>query len=136
MIPRLFVFLVIGVMLLTGCSGWVQQQRLGLNHTPKQFNLRRTVESVGYRHVRSEKTAVSTSEYFRRAGSPHIITTRFSDGSVSLVVWDNGAPPFKSPSTNFDQTVLDLAKALSLDGVPEDQIDFTTMHSPPGRLAR
>lgn len=133
---RVFVFLVLSVMLLSGCSGWVQQQRLGLSHTPKQFNLRRTVESVGYRYVRTEKTTVTTSEFFRRAGSPQIITTKFSDGSVSLVVWDNGVPPFKSRSANFDQTVLDLTKALRLDGIPEDQIDFTAMHSPPGRLKR
>lgn len=134
MITRLV--LIFTAALFTGCSGWVQQQRLGLAHPPKQFNLRRTVESVGYRLVREEKTPVTRSEVFKRPGSPQVIATRFADGSLSLLVWDKGVPPFKRTSPNFDAAVVDLTKALRLDGIPEDQIDFTTMHSPPGRLVR
>ncbi len=136
--PRFrFLFYLFPLLaLLTSCSGWVEMQQFIVQQPPAQFNATRTIESIGYRLVRTNKdefTRGTTTGVFHRTRSPEVKATTYPDGSITLLVWDSGVPPFEQPR-GLDRAANELTAALRADGIPADDIRVSTGHSPPGRV--
>ena len=124
--------------LLTSCSGWVEMQQFIVQQPPAQFNATRTIESIGYRLVRTNKDEFAqgtTTSVFQRARSPEVKATTYADGSITLLLWDSGVPPFERPR-GLDQAANELTAALRGDGILPDDIRVSTGHSPPGQIIR
>ena len=133
-----FFYLFPLLSLLTGCSGWVEMQQLIVQRPPAQFKVTRTIESIGYRLVRTQNDEFAkgaTTAVFHRARSPEIKVTTYPDGGITLLVWDSGVPPFERPR-GLDRAANELTAALRGDGIPTDDIRVSTGHSPPGRVIR
>lgn len=135
--PRLLLILV-ALVLLTGCSGWVEHQQITVTRTPATFDLSRTIQSIGYRPVSvSENTQPppSIQTIYRRPHTPQLTADTFRDRSIILLIRDSGTLPFARP-TGLNQPVAELLTALRADGVHPDHIHTSATYSPPGLIQR
>jgi len=117
--------LAIAIAFLPSCSGWVEHQHYTILKPPATLDSRKAIESTGFRLVRTEKDdspEVASKVIFNRFRSPALTVSTFNDGSLVLLFWDSGVPPFEMHSPRFQDSVSSVLEALQKSGVEESQI--------------
>lgn len=120
-----YLCLAIAIAFLPGCSGWVEHQQYTILKPPATLDSRRAIESTGFRLVRTEKDdspEVASKDIFNRFRSPTLTVSKFRDGSLALLFFDSGVPPFEMHSPRFQDSVSSVLCALQKSGVEGRQI--------------